>query len=61
MLKMNGEAHRTHLCVELDSGERRCAKVAGEAIIRDPARSRLDHKPQVAKTSEVTVPYAHQP
>lgn len=30
-------------------------------LIRVPARSRLEHKPQVGETFEVAVPFAHQP
>ena len=37
------------------------ARVAGEAAIHLPGRSRIEHKPQVGETFEIAVPYAHQP
>jgi len=37
------------------------ARLEGEAIILVPARSRIEHKPQVGETFEIAVPYAHQP
>jgi len=36
-------------------------RVEGSAVIRIPARSRLEHRPQVGETFEISVPYAHQP
>ena len=37
------------------------ARVAGDAAIHLPSRSRIEHKPQVGETFEIAVPYAHQP
>lgn len=37
------------------------ARVAGEAAIHLPSRSRIEHRPQVGETFEIAVPYAHQP
>ena len=37
------------------------ARLAGEARIRIPARSRIEHRPQVGETFEIAIPYAHQP
>jgi len=37
------------------------ARVAGDAAIHLPSRSRIEHKPQVSETFEIAVPYAHQP
>ena len=37
------------------------ARVAGDAAIHLPGRSRIEHKPQVGETFEIAVPYAHQP
>lgn len=37
------------------------ARLAGEATIQIPSRSRIEHKPQVGETFEIHVPYAHQP
>ena len=37
------------------------AKVSAAAKIFIPARSRIEHKPQVGETFEITIPYAHQP
>ena len=36
-------------------------RLAGEATIVVPARSRIEHKPQVSETFEILVPCAHQP
>ena len=38
-----------------------CAQVAGPATVQIPARSHVDHRPQVGETFEIAVPYAHQP
>jgi uncharacterized 2Fe-2S/4Fe-4S cluster protein (DUF4445 family) len=37
------------------------ARLTGEALIHLPARSRIEHRPQVGETFEIAVPYAHQP
>jgi uncharacterized 2Fe-2S/4Fe-4S cluster protein (DUF4445 family) len=37
------------------------ARVSGPARIHLPARSRLEHRPQVGETFEIAVPYAHLP
>ena len=37
------------------------ARVAGDAAIHLPSRSRIEHKPQVSETFEIAVPYAYQP
>jgi uncharacterized 2Fe-2S/4Fe-4S cluster protein (DUF4445 family) len=37
------------------------ARLHGPAVIRIPARSRIEHRPQVGETFEIAVPYAHQP
>jgi len=37
------------------------ARQAGPAVIQIPARSRLEHRPQVGETFAIAVPYAHQP
>lgn len=37
------------------------AKLECGATILVPARSRIEHKPQVGETFEIAVPYAHQP
>ena len=37
------------------------ARPVGGATIHIPARSRMEHKPQVAETFEIAVAYAHQP
>jgi uncharacterized 2Fe-2S/4Fe-4S cluster protein (DUF4445 family) len=37
------------------------AKLENAATIFVPARSRIEHKPQVGETFEIAVPYAHQP
>jgi len=37
------------------------ARVAGEAAVHLPGRSRIEHKPQVGEAFEIAVPYAHQP
>jgi len=37
------------------------ARLAGPATIQVPARSRIEHRPQVGETFEIAVPYAHQP
>jgi uncharacterized 2Fe-2S/4Fe-4S cluster protein (DUF4445 family) len=37
------------------------ARVAGDAAIHLPGRSRIEHKPQVGETFEIAIPYAHQP
>ena len=36
-------------------------RLAGPALIRIPARSRIEHRPQIGDTFEIAVPYAHQP
>jgi len=36
-------------------------QTGGSAIIFLPARSRIEHRPQVSETFEIAVPYAHQP
>ena len=36
-------------------------RLAGDARIHLPARSRIEHRPQVGETFEIAVPYAHQP
>jgi len=33
----------------------------GPALIHIPARSRIEHRPQVGETFEIAIPYAHQP
>ena len=35
--------------------------LTGDVIVNLPARSRLEHRPQVGETFEITVPYAHLP
>jgi uncharacterized 2Fe-2S/4Fe-4S cluster protein (DUF4445 family) len=37
------------------------ARITGPATIQVPARSRVEHRPQVGETFEIAVPYAHQP
>jgi len=37
------------------------ARLAGPAFIHIPARSRIEHRPQVGETFEIAIPYAHQP
>ncbi|MEI7807754.1 MAG: ASKHA domain-containing protein [Verrucomicrobiota bacterium] len=37
------------------------AKASAAATIFIPARSRIEHKPQVGETFEIAIPYAHQP
>jgi uncharacterized 2Fe-2S/4Fe-4S cluster protein (DUF4445 family) len=37
------------------------ARVAGDAAMHLPGRSRIEHRPQVGETFEIAVPYAHQP
>lgn len=37
------------------------ARVTGPAFIHIPHRSRLEHRPHVGETFEISVPYAHQP
>lgn len=37
------------------------ARAVGGVSIHVPARSRLEHRPQVGETFEIGVPYAHQP
>jgi uncharacterized 2Fe-2S/4Fe-4S cluster protein (DUF4445 family) len=37
------------------------ARLTGPATMRIPARSRIEHRPQVGETFEIAVPYAHQP
>ncbi|MGD0745739.1 MAG: 2Fe-2S iron-sulfur cluster-binding protein, partial [Verrucomicrobiota bacterium] len=37
------------------------ARLAGEAVIQVPSRSRIEHKPQIGETFEIAVPCAHQP
>jgi uncharacterized 2Fe-2S/4Fe-4S cluster protein (DUF4445 family) len=37
------------------------AHPAADLSIRIPARSRIEHRPQVGETFEIAVPYAHQP
>ncbi len=37
------------------------ARPAGEALIHIPARSRIEHRPQVGETFAIAIPYAHQP
>ncbi len=37
------------------------AQFTGAALIHIPARSRIEHRPQVGETFEIAVPYAHQP
>ncbi|MCU0771694.1 MAG: ASKHA domain-containing protein [Verrucomicrobia bacterium] len=37
------------------------ARLMGEATVHLPARSRIEHRPQVGETFEIGVPYAHQP
>jgi len=37
------------------------AHPADDLSIRIPARSRIEHRPQVGETFEIAVPYAHQP
>jgi uncharacterized 2Fe-2S/4Fe-4S cluster protein (DUF4445 family) len=37
------------------------AKLEGGVTIHLPARSRIEHRPQVGETFEIAVPYAHQP
>jgi uncharacterized 2Fe-2S/4Fe-4S cluster protein (DUF4445 family) len=38
-----------------------CARLNAAAKIFVPARSRIEHRPQVGDTFEIAVPYAHQP
>jgi len=37
------------------------ARLSGPVSIHLPARSRIEHKPQVGETFEIAVPYAHDP
>ena len=37
------------------------ARMTGSTVIEIPARSRIEHRPQVSETFEIAVPYAHQP
>ena len=37
------------------------ARLTGDVRIHLPARSRIEHRPQVGETFEIAVPYAHQP
>jgi len=37
------------------------ARMVGPAIIHIPARSRIEHRPQVGESFEIAIPYAHQP
>lgn len=37
------------------------AQLTGSLAVHLPARSRIEHRPQVSETFEITVPYAHQP
>src|ERR1035441_9571809 len=37
------------------------ARLTGSSVIQIPARSRIEHRPQVSETFEIAVPYAHQP
>jgi uncharacterized 2Fe-2S/4Fe-4S cluster protein (DUF4445 family) len=37
------------------------ARLAAPALIHIPARSRIEHRPQVGETFEIAIPYAHQP
>ena len=37
------------------------ARLTGAASLHIPARSRIEHRPQVGETFEIAVPYAHQP
>jgi uncharacterized 2Fe-2S/4Fe-4S cluster protein (DUF4445 family) len=37
------------------------ARVLGPAAISIPARSRIEHRPQVGDTFEIAIPFAHQP
>jgi uncharacterized 2Fe-2S/4Fe-4S cluster protein (DUF4445 family) len=37
------------------------ARLTGPALIHIPARSRIEHRPQVGETFEIAIPYAHQP
>lgn len=37
------------------------ARISGPARIHLPARSRIEHRPQVGETFEIAVPYDHQP
>jgi uncharacterized 2Fe-2S/4Fe-4S cluster protein (DUF4445 family) len=37
------------------------AHPTGDVAIRLPARSRIEHRPQIGETFEIGVPYAHQP
>lgn len=36
-------------------------RIGGDLQIHLPARSRIEHRPQVGETFEIAVPYAHQP
>jgi uncharacterized 2Fe-2S/4Fe-4S cluster protein (DUF4445 family) len=38
-----------------------CARMTSDAQIHIPARSRIEHRPQVGDTFEIAVPYAHDP
>ncbi len=37
------------------------ARLTGSAVIAIPARSRIEHRPQVGETFEINIPIAHQP
>jgi uncharacterized 2Fe-2S/4Fe-4S cluster protein (DUF4445 family) len=37
------------------------AQLTGQAFIHIPARSRIEHRPQVGETFEIAISYAHQP
>ena len=38
-----------------------CAQTVEAAFIRIPARSGIEHRPQVGETFEIAIPYTHQP
>lgn len=45
----------------LATGQACRARASGPAHILIPARSRIEHKPQVGETFEIVIPYAHRP
>lgn len=61
------ELHLGKACVEGNSVAapaiiKACrACVDADAVVFVPARSRIEHRPQVGETFEIAVPYAHQP
>jgi len=55
LLTTSGEAHAPATLQACQT------RLSGVAVIHIPARSRIEHRPQVGETFEIAVPYAHQP